>query len=98
LGEFILIDDNGQAIEGFGEELEQALMFCSQTGKKEFELPLGREQINIMLSHYRKDLNALYDHIRSISFSHYEDAREARKLANKAWKKLLLPAPAWFRK
>lgn len=97
LGEFTLEDAQGKTINGFGEELEQALLFCSQAEKEKFELPSDREQLNIMLQHYKKDLISLYEHIGNITYSHHENAKEARKLLGKAWKKLNLPAPAWFK-
>lgn len=56
LGEFTLEDARGQSISGFGEELEQALLFCSLADKSCFELPVDREQLNIMLQHYKKRL------------------------------------------
>ena len=97
LGEFTLEDARGQLINGFGDELKQALLFCSQAEKEKFELPNDREQLNIMLQHYKKDLISLYEHIGNITYSHHENAKEARKLLSKAWKKLHLPAPAWFK-
>jgi hypothetical protein len=97
LGEFTLEDAQGQTINGFGEELKLALLFCSQTEKERFELPSDREQLNIMLQHYKKDLLSLYEHIGNITYSHHENAKEARKLLGKAWKKLNLPTPAWFK-
>lgn len=97
LGEFTLEDAQGQTINGFGEELEQALLFCSKMEKEKFELPSDREQLNIMLQHYKKDLNSLYEHIGNITYSHHKNAKEAGKLLGKAWKKLRLPAPSWFK-
>lgn len=96
LDEFTLIDDGGKKLTGFGQELEDALMFCSRAGHRTFELPRERSQLNTMLEHYRKDINALYEHISNICYSHYEEGKEARKLLNNVWKKLPLPAPTDF--
>lgn len=97
LGEFTLEDADGQVINGFGEELEQALLICSQLRKTNFELPEARAQLNLMLERYKKDLNTLYDHLATITYSQHENAREAGKLLGQAWKKLHLPTPPWFK-
>ena len=97
LGQFVLEDFDGQTIEGYGEELEQALILCAQAGKDKVALPRDREQINVLLHHYRKDLNALYEHIKHLCFGQVENAKEAQKTLRKVWKKLLLPDPSWFK-
>ncbi|MCW8859182.1 MAG: hypothetical protein OQK97_05695, partial [Deltaproteobacteria bacterium] len=97
LGQFTLEDAEGHIIEGYGEELEQALVLCSRAGKTEFELPIDREQINTMLTHYQKDLNLLYDYLKNLCYSQIQNPEDARRTTNKHWKKLNLPDPSWFK-
>ena len=97
LGEFTLEDADGQIINDFGEELEQALLICSQLKKISFELPGAGTHLNLMLDRYKKDLSALYDHLAAITYSQHENANEARKLLGQAWKKLHLPTLSWFK-
>lgn len=97
LGQFELKDASGQIIHGYGEELEQSLLLCSQAGKTSFELPANRHQLETMLQHYRKDLNALYRHLSDICYREFETTDSARKLIKKTWKKLHLPDPTWFK-
>lgn len=97
LGQFVLEGSDGQTIEGYGEELEQALILCAQAGKDKVALPNDRAQINLLLHHYRKDLNALYEHIKNLCFGQVENAEDAQKTLRKVWKKLSLPEPSWFK-
>ncbi|MBN1958757.1 MAG: hypothetical protein JXQ81_11475 [Desulfuromonadales bacterium] len=97
LGQFSLENDDGRVIEGYGEELEQALIFCAQAGKHKVTLPTDREQINLLLQYYHKDLNLLYEHMKNLCFGEIANPKEAHKTLNMAWKKLLLPEIEWFK-
>ncbi|MDX2495850.1 MAG: hypothetical protein QNK27_12875 [Desulfuromusa sp.] len=97
LGQFELEDTKGQTLVGYGEELEQTLLFCSAAGKTEFDLPKDRRQLEQLLSYYKKDLNSLYKHLNNLCYSQIEDSQSAQKLIKKTWKNLTLPAPSWFK-
>ena len=97
LGQFILEDAQGQIIEGYGEELKQALLICSHSGKQKVDLPQSREHIDKILAYFRKDLNALYEYLNNLCYSQIENSKVARKMINKVWKQLALPDPFWFK-
>ena len=96
LGQFELTDSQGQIIAGYGEELEQTLLFCSAAGKAEFELPDDRYQLEQILHHYKKDLGNLYKYLRNLCYSQVENSKSARRLTKEIWNKLKLPDPSWF--
>lgn len=98
LGQFELEDAKGDTLTGYGEELEQTLLFCSAAGKTEFDLPKDRRQLEQLLIHYKKDLNSLYKLLNNLCYSQIEDSKSADKLIKKTWKNLTLPAPSWFKK
>ncbi len=97
LGQFELEDANGQRIEGYGEELEQALMICAEIGKKHFELPSDRYQLTRLLEYYKKDLGALYKTLEQHCYSLIENPQAARKQIQVIWQELQLPGPGWFK-
>lgn len=97
LGQFELEDRQGQIIAGYGGELEQTLLFCSATGKTEFELPDNRHQLEQVLHYYKKDLSALYKHLKNLCYSQVENSKSARKLVKEIWNKFNLPDPSWFK-
>ena len=97
LGQFMLEDAQGQIVEGYGEELKQALLICSHSGKQKVDLPQSREHIDKILTYFRKDLNALYEYLKNLCYSQIENSKEARKMINKIWKQLALPDPFWFK-
>ncbi len=98
LGQFELEDARGQIITGYGEELEQSLLFCSFAGKTEFDLPSDRHQIEQLLDYYKKDLISLYKHLSNLCYSQIENSKSAHQLVKKIWGTFNLPAPAWFNK
>jgi hypothetical protein len=91
LGQFDLIDAAGQTICGYGDELKTALLLCAASGKSNFELPEAREDLDIMLFHYEKDLKALQSTLKDLCFSQVEKTQAARKLIQRIWEKLELP-------
>ena len=97
LGQFELVDRQGQIFTGYGEELEQTLLLCSATGKTEFELPDNRHQLEQVLHHYKKDLNALYKYLKNLCYSQVENSKSARRLVKEIWNKFNLPDPSWFK-
>ena len=97
LGQFELEDIRGQIITGYGEELEQILLFCSATGKTEFELPSDRRQLEQLLHHYKKDLSALYKYLNTLCYGQVENSKSARRLVKNIWKYFNLPDPAWLK-
>ncbi|MBD1401434.1 hypothetical protein [Pelovirga terrestris] len=97
LGQFDMIDGNGQPLSGYGEELEQALLLCSQLGKTSFDLPGDRQQLVQILQHYRKDLDSLHQLLSDLSYRQMEKPQAARNLVRNVWKKLALPDPEWFK-
>lgn len=92
LNQFSLTDASGQTIEGMGEDLKQALLFCSLAGKNQAVLPLDPNQIKYLLELYQKDLNALYLRLQTLCFSRLENPRTARKLVKKIWRQMQLPS------
>ena len=98
LGQFELEDIKGQIIAGYGAELEQVLLLCSESGKTEIDLPNSRHQLEQLIQYYRKDLRDLYKHLNNICYSQVESSKSARKLTKSTWEKLNLPDPAWFMK
>ncbi len=96
LGEFELEDAKGQILAGYGEELKQALLFCSASGKTEIDLPSDRFQLEELLAHYQKDLKNLYKFLNDLCYSRVENSKSARKMVKKTWEKLNLPTPSWF--
>ncbi|MCK5914279.1 MAG: hypothetical protein KAG12_10390 [Desulfuromusa sp.] len=96
LGQFELEDAQGQIISGYGEELEQTLLLCSQSDKREIDIPENRHQLEQLLQHYRKDLKDLHNFLNNLCYSQLENSKSARKLARTTWKKLNLPTPSWF--
>jgi len=98
LGQFELEDAKDQTITGYGEELEQTLLFCSAAGKTQFDLPSDRHQLEQILTHYKKDLAALYKYLNNLCYSQIEDSKSAQKLIKNSWENLNLPAPSWFKK
>lgn len=98
LGQFELEDMQGHIIAGYGEELEQILLFCSATGKTEFELPSDRRQLEQLLHHYKKDLSVLYKYLNTLCFGQVENSKSARRLVKNIWKYFNLPDPVWFKK
>ena len=97
LGQFELEDRQGQIIAGYGEELEQTLLFCSATGKIEFELPNDRHQLEQVLHHYKKDLTILYQYLKTLCYRQVENSNSARRLIKDIWNKFNLPDPSWFK-
>jgi hypothetical protein len=97
LGHFELEDVNGRVIEGYGNELEQILLLCSELEKTEIDLPNDRHQLELLLQHYQKDLKSLYKYLNNLCYSQVENSKLARKLIKKTWKKLNLPDPLWFK-
>ncbi len=97
LGQFDLVDGEGRILSGYGEELEQALMICSNSGKTAIELPRDRNQLEQILQHYRKDLDNLYQLLSDLSYRQMEKPQAARNLIRHIWKKLGLPDPDWFK-
>lgn len=96
MGEFELEDAKGQVIAGYGDELKQILLFCSASGKTEFDLPNDRYQLEELLKHYQKDLEALYKYLGDLCYGQVENSKSARKMVKKTWEKLNLPTPSWF--
>ena len=96
LGQFELEDAQGQIIAGYGEELEQTLLFCSQSEKMEIDIPNDRHQLAQLLHYYQKDLKNLYNYLNNCCYSQVENSKSARKLARNTWKKLNLPDSSWF--
>ena len=97
LGQFELEDAQGEVITGYGEELEQTLLFCSAAGKTEFELPNDRHQLRQLLQHYKKDLNSLHKYLKNLCYSQVENSNSARKLVKNIWNNFNLPDPSWFK-
>ncbi|RLB75986.1 MAG: hypothetical protein DRH06_06850, partial [Deltaproteobacteria bacterium] len=96
LGQFELEDMQGQIIAGYGEELEQTLLFCSASGKTELELPTDRHQLRQLLNHYKKDLRSLHKYLKNLCYSQVENSKSARRLVKDIWKNFNLPDPSWF--
>ncbi|MCK5913214.1 MAG: hypothetical protein KAG12_05005, partial [Desulfuromusa sp.] len=94
LGQFELEDAQGQIISGYGEELEQTLLLCSQADKREFDIPEDRHQLEQLLQYYRKDLKDLHNFLNNLCYSQIENSKSARKLARATWRKLNLPTPS----
>jgi len=97
LGQFELEDSAGHLINGYGGELEQILLLCSDAGKSKFDLPKDRHQLELLLDFYRKDLNSLYKYLKNLCYSQIENSKAARQIIRSTWKKLNLPDPAWFK-
>ena len=97
LGQFDMVDGEGQPLSGYGEELEQALLVCSQLGKTAFDLPGDRKQLEQILQHYRKDLDNLHQLLSDLSYRQMEKPQAARNLIRNIWKKLQLPDPDWLK-
>ncbi len=97
LGHFELEDVNGRIIAGYGSELEQTLLLCSELEKTEIDLPIDRHQLELLLQHYQKDLKSLYKYLNNLCYSQVETSKSARKLIKKTWEKLNLPEPLWFK-
>ena len=97
LGQFELEDANGKIIEGYGEELEQALLICSVIGKSKPELPTDRHQLTTLLEYYKKDLNSLYKTLEQECYSQIGNPQAARKQIALIWREQKLPEPGWFR-
>ncbi len=97
LGQFELEDAKDQTITGYGEELEQILLFCAAAGKTQFDLPSDRHQLEQILTHYKKDLASLYKYLNNLCYSQIEDSKSAHKLIKNTWRNLNLPAPSWFK-
>ncbi len=98
LGQFEIEDAQGKTITGYGAELEQTLLLCSEAGKTEFDLPEDRHQLEQLLSHYRKDLLALHKYLSVLCYGQVENSKTARQMIKTTWKKLSLPDPTWFKK
>ncbi|MCK4503741.1 MAG: hypothetical protein KAU22_11965, partial [Desulfuromonadales bacterium] len=94
LGQFELADTTGKIIYGYGAELEQTLLFCSQAGKTEFDLPEDRHQLEQLLNHYQKDLKSLYKYLNDLCYRQLQDSKSAQKLVKKIWSRLNLPKPS----
>jgi len=97
LGQFEYQDGAGQLISGYGTELEQTLLLCSDSGRSEFDLPKDRHQLEQLLEYYRKDLNSLYKFLKNLCYSQIDNSKTARQIIRNTWKKLNLPDPAWFK-
>ncbi len=97
LGQFDMIDGNGQTLSGYGEELEQALLICSHLGKATIDLPRDRNQLEQMLQRYYKDLDTLHQLLSDLSYRQMEKPQAARNLIRNIWKKLELPDIDWFK-
>lgn len=97
LGRFELEDATGQTLTGEGEDLATALLLCAKTGKNRFVLPTDPEDLKILLAHYRKDLSDLYRYLTEESYRQSKNPDRARRIVQKIWKKLALPAPDWFK-
>ncbi len=96
LGQFELTDDSGQLLSGYGDELEQSLLLCSQLNKTTFELPSDRQQLEQLLSLYKKDLQILYHHLNDLCYRQLQDPKVAQKLIKRIWSQFNLPAKSWF--
>lgn len=97
LGQIILRDSAGQSIQVYGQEQADALLLCAELKKTDIELPGDRQQISLLLDHYRQDLVQLLQHLNSLCYSRLESANAARKLARKVWKKLNVPNLKWLK-
>ncbi|MFO7766957.1 MAG: hypothetical protein R6V33_11050 [Pelovirga sp.] len=97
LGQFDIVDAEGRTIQGFGEELEQALLICAHSGKRTVDLPKDRAQLEQLLNLYRRDLDSLHQQLSDLSYRQIKKPRAARNLIRSVWKKLTLPAPEWFK-
>ena len=97
LGQFELEDANGKVIEGYGEELEQALLICAKIGKLTPELPVDRHQLASLLEYYKKDLNNLYKTLEQECYSLIGNPQIAKKQIIQIWQEQQLPEPKWFR-
>jgi len=97
LGQFDMVDGDGQLLSGYGEELEQALLICSRLGKTAFDLPRDRKQLEQILQRYRNDLDNLHQLLSDLSYRQMENPQAARNLIRNIWKKLELPDPDWFK-
>ena len=97
LGQFELEDADGRIIQGFGEELEQALLICGRMGKTTIDLPKDRTQLEQLLQLFRKDLDNLHQQLSDLSYRQIKKPQAARNLVRSVWKKLALPDPEWFK-
>ncbi len=97
LGQIELRDAAGQQIQVYGEEQAKALLLCAELEKTEVELPADRQQVSLLLDHYKQDLQQLYQQLNSLCYSRQEDAKVARKLVRKIWKKLHVPSLKWLK-
>lgn len=97
LGQFDMIDGNGQLLHGYGEELEQTLLICAHIGKTTIDLPTDRKQLEQLLERYRKDLDTLHQLLSDLSYRQMEKPQAARNLIRNIWKKLELPDIDWFK-
>ncbi|MEE4253232.1 MAG: hypothetical protein V2I50_04220 [Desulfuromusa sp.] len=97
LGEFELEDAQGRIISGYGEELKQTLLICSESGKTEIDLPNNRQQLEKLLQHYLKDLDVLHNYLSHLCYSQIKDSKSAQKVIKNTWGKLNLPKIAWFK-
>jgi len=96
LGQFELTDNRGQLLSGYGDELEQSLLLCSQLNKTTFELPSDRQQLEQLLNLYKKDLQILYHHLNDLCYRQLQDPKAAQKLIKRIWSQFSLPAKSWF--
>ena len=96
LGQFELIDNNGIILNGYGDELEETLLLCSQLNKTTFELPSDRQQLEQLLKLYKKDLQILYHHLNDLCYRQLQDPKIAQKLIKRIWSQFNLPAKSWF--
>ena len=96
LGQFELRDSEGKTLKVYGQEFSQALLLCAELDRNEIDLPIDREQLALILKSYRQDLRELQQKIRRLCHSRMESKAMARKMANKLWRELLLPAEKWF--
>jgi len=96
LGRFELQDAAGEIIQGYGEEFAEALLLCGELGRSEFDLPLDREQVAMILGYYRQDLVKLQEQLKGLCLSRLKSQSAARKMARNIWRELQLPAEKWF--
>ena len=96
LGQFELLDANGKTIQVYGEELARALQLCGELDRRDVDLPADREQLELILDYYRQDLRNLRTQLKRLCHSRLANQSAARKMANKIWRELQLPAEKWI--
>lgn len=97
LGEYQLEDATGQVLQVYGAELAEALLLSAMLGRKRVDLPTDRKQLAKIIDRYRHDLIQLWTELARLCRGRCQSTAAARKMRNRIWKELQLPAEKWFK-